>query len=137
MNKHFGRALLVAALTAGGPALQAQTQTPPEPPGSPQDAVVRLERELAELRREYSDRLASIEAQIEALRAATVEPKSEAPPEEPSSPTPVETPPSLAPSGPAASSSKVFNPDIAAIGNFVGAAGKSLYVLIKLYHWLG
>jgi len=125
MNKHFGRALLVAALTAGGPALQAQTQTPPEPPGSPQDAVARLERELAELRREYSDRLASIEAQIEALRAATVEPKSEAPPEEPSSPTPVETPPSLAPSGPAASSSKVFNPDIAAIGNFVGAAGQS------------
>ena len=74
MNKHFGRALLVAALTAGGPVLQAQTQTPPEPPGSPQDAVARLERELAELRREYSDRLASIEARIEALRAATGEP---------------------------------------------------------------
>jgi len=124
MNKHFGRVLLVAALTAG-PALPAQTQTPPEPPGSPQDAVARLERELAELRREYSDRFASIEAQIEALRAATGEPKSQAVPAAASSPPPVETPPSPAPTGLVASSSKVFNPDIAAIGNFVGAAGRS------------
>jgi len=125
MNKHFGRALLVAALTAGGPALQAQTA--PDPSASPQDAVARLERELAELRREYSDRLASIEAQIQALRAAAEKPETPAAPapETPPPASPAETPPSLAPTGLAASSSKVFNPDIAAIGNFVGAAGRS------------
>jgi hypothetical protein len=124
MTKRFGRALLVAALTASGPALRAQTG--PEPAPSPQDAVSHLEHELAELRREYADRLASIEAQIQALRAAAEEPRTPvaAPvPEAPPPPLPVET--SLAPTGPAASSSKVFNPDIAAIGNFVGAAGKS------------
>ena len=114
MNESFGRALLVIALTAGGPGLQAQTV--PDPSSSPQDAVTRLERELAELRREYSDRLAAIEAQIQALRA---------PAETPPPPPQVEAPPPTAPPGPVASSSKFFNPDIAAIGNFVGAAGQS------------
>lgn len=126
MNKRFGRALLVAALTASGPALQAQTV--PEPSPSPPDVVARLERELGELRREYADRLASIEAQIRALRAAAEEPKAPAVasiPEAPPPPPPVETAPSLAPTGPAGLSSKIFNPDIAAVGNFVGAAGKS------------
>jgi hypothetical protein len=126
MNERFGWALLVAALTASGPALQAQTV--PDPSPSPQDAVARLERELAELRRDYADRLASIEAQIQALRAAAEEPKAPAVasiPEAPPPPPPVETPPSLAPTGPAAPSSNIFNPDIAAIGNFVGATGQS------------
>ena len=130
MNRHFGRALLVAALAASGAALQAQTVPAPSP--SPHDAVTRLEHELAELRREYTERLASIEAQIQALRAAAGDqaPTSEAPAaslpvETPPPAPPVEAMPPPAPTGPVASSSKFFNPDIAAIGNFVGAAGQS------------
>jgi hypothetical protein len=130
MHKRFRRALLVALVTTGsGPALQAQTAPDARPPSqSSEDAVARLERELAELRREYADRLAALETQVQALRAAAEEPKVPAAasvPEMPPPPLPVETPPSLAPTGPTASSYKIFNPDISAIGNFVGAAGKS------------
>ncbi len=128
MNKSFGRALLVAGLTASVPVLGAQTV--PDPSPSPRDAVARLERELAEMRREYAERLASIEAQIRALREATEKPETPETPETPvpetsRASTPVESSLPLAPPGPAASSSKFFNPDIAAIGNFVGTAGPS------------
>jgi hypothetical protein len=130
MHKCFRRALLIALVTTGsGPALQAQTAPDARPPSqSSEDAVARLERELAELRREYADRLAALETQVQALRAAAEEPKFPAAasvPEMPPPPLPVETPPSLAPTGLTASSYKIFNPDMAAIGNFVGAAGPS------------
>ena len=77
----------------------------------------RLKAELDALRVEFSNRIAELEARLKAVESAAP-------------PAPVEAPPpALAPAAPAvggpASSSKMFNPDIAAIGDFIGAAGKS------------
>ena len=80
----------------------------------------RLKAELEALRLEFSQRIADLETRLKAVESA---PATPAP-----APPPVEAPPPAPPAqiGLApASSSKMFNPDIAAIGNFVGAAGKS------------
>ena len=82
----------------------------------------RLKAELEALRLEFSNRIAELEARLKAVEGAATTPAA-AP-----SPLPAEAPPPPAASqiGAApAGSSKVFNPDIAAIGDFIGAAGKS------------
>ena len=65
-----------------------------------------------------TDKLAALEERIQALQAATA-----------AAATPVAAPPAPVPPPPtsqaAAGSSKVFNPDIAAIGDFTGAVGKT------------
>lgn len=80
----------------------------------------RLKAELEALRLEFSNRIAELEARLKAVEgaAATAAPAT----------TPVETAPPAPPAqmGAApAGSSKIFNPDVAAIGDFIGAAGKS------------
>jgi hypothetical protein len=81
----------------------------------------RLKAELEALRLEFSNRLADLEARLKAVEGATPLPAPTP------APTPLEaTPVAAAPiSAPPAGSSKMFNPDIAAIGDFIGAAGKS------------
>ena len=123
--------LLVGLSALSAPA-RAQEQ-----PTTPTSEVESLRDELAALRREYAERLAALEARLDSLQVA--------PPAQPASASPAEAPPPEAAAamaapppvpagsagGPAgtpaygAASSKVFNPDIAAIGNFVGAAGTS------------
>jgi hypothetical protein len=82
-----------------------------------QAEVARLRQELAALREQYDARLTALEQKLGTAPAAT--------------PTPVPTPaPEPAPTAPGSSavgpgSSKVFNPDISAIANFVGIAGKN------------
>jgi len=99
--------VLQVALSAPHGAAQAG----PEPATS--DAVARLERELAELRREYTERLTALE---ERIRALSVPAPAASPPAAVAEPAPVPVP---------AGSSKVFNPDIAVIGNFMGSAGRN------------
>jgi len=70
----------------------------------------RLRTELEALRQEFSNRMAELEARLRAVESG--------------SPAAV-TPPTLTSLGAPASSSKMFNPDLAAIGDFIGAAGKS------------
>ena len=77
------------------------------PPAS--DDLSQLKRDLEALRQDYADRVAAIESRIAALEGHATEAAAPAPTAAPS----------------AAAGSKVFNPDMAAIGNFVGAAGKS------------
>ncbi len=84
----------------------------------------RLKAELEALRLEFSNRIAELEARLKAVENAAAATPAPAP----AAPAPVETPPPPPPAqmgGAPASSSKMFNPDIAAIGDFVGAAGKS------------
>ncbi|MFA5907701.1 MAG: hypothetical protein WC815_02890 [Vicinamibacterales bacterium] len=76
-----------------------------------QAEVARLKQELDAIRAQYDARLTALEQRLAAIAATPVE---AAPP-----------PPPAAPSAPAAGSSKVFNPDIAVIGNFLGATGKN------------
>jgi hypothetical protein len=100
-------ALAGSALTVVPPRSAGAAQSPPaaaaaSPAG---DEVAQLRGELEALRQEYGGRMAAIESRIAALEGGRA---TEA------------TPAAAAPAG-----SKVFNPDVAAIGNFVGAAGKS------------
>ncbi len=81
-----------------------------------QAEIERLRTELAAMREQYDARLLALESRLAALAGAAA-PSSEppaAPPQEPPS-TPMVTTPSAG--------AKVFNPDIAVIGNFLGATG--------------
>jgi len=76
--------------------------------------VDRLKQELAALREQYEKRLADIEQRLATLAAA------------PTTPEAPQAPPSTAASNAAAAgSSKVFNPDMSVIANFLGVAGKN------------
>ena len=134
--------LALAATLAGG----AAAQTPPaENPTSGELAaeVARLREELDVLRRDYSERLRGLEERLAAVsqqaqpQAGVAQPEPAAQPQ-PAAPQPAAQPvgppePALPPppapysppaaSGPAPSSSKVFNPDIAVVGDFLGAVG--------------
>jgi len=109
--------LVALLLTTLNPSASiAQTAQPTE--------AGRLKAELDALRLEFSNRIGELEARLTAVESADAA-ASAAP-----LPTPVEAPPpSIAPAPPfigaPASSSKMFNPDIAAIGDFIGVAGKS------------
>ena len=104
-----GALALPAAAAAGGQAQPAATTA------AAGDEVGELRRELETLRQDYASRIAALEARLQSLEAAGATAAAPAP-----APEPV---PSPAP--PAAGASKMFNPDISAIGNFVGVAGPS------------
>jgi hypothetical protein len=113
--RRWSRSVTVFAL-----AVTLAAIVPPRSGGAGQDApttsagdVADLRRELEALRQEYAARMAAIESRIAAL-----EPVPAAEPTAAPAPAP-------APAAAVPSASKVFNPDIAAIGNFVGAAGRS------------
>ena len=123
LSGRAGAAGLVAVAVLSAPPAFAQTAPPastsapagaqaaaPDPQAL-QKEIAALRQELDEVRKTYGDRLAALEAQVAAVAAA---PAAVAPP----SPAP-ETPSAAAP----AQSSKIFNPDIAVIGNVMGAAG--------------
>ncbi len=117
----------------------AAESPPPATPAAGEEAA-QLRRDLETLRREYEARLAAIESRIASLEAGagaaatTPPPAAPAPAAAPAPPTTAAVPPgaaaeggpaSLPVYGGAAAASKVFNPDMAAIGNFVGVAGPS------------
>ena len=125
-------AVLVVVVLASPPAFAqptGQQAPPPAPPpvqsgpvaaADPQallKEIAALRKELEDVRKAYGDRLAALEAQVSA--AAAAQPAAAPPPPEP--PSVPEPPPPAAP----AQSSKVFNPDIAVIGNFLGTAGSN------------
>ena len=111
---------------------------------APRDEVASLRREIEALRQDYERRLADLEARFQTLAGSakapavegpTPEPPPSLPPPPPAAPAPttVEVPAGAAgaggPSGAlpvyGGSGSKVFNPDIAVIGDFLGAAGRN------------
>lgn len=107
--------VLTLAVSAAGATPAAPGQGPP---ARPSEDIGELRRELEGLRAEYASRIEALEARLRSLedQAAAARPAEASPVPEPA-PTP--TPPPVT----AGSSAKFFNPDIAAIGNFVGAAG--------------
>jgi hypothetical protein len=90
--------------------------------------IAQLRRELDELRRQYADRLTALEARLGPAQGAPA-------PGLPAAPAPqtAEVPPGAVGSpggqlpvyGAAAAGSKIFNPDIGMIGNFLGAVGSN------------
>jgi hypothetical protein len=90
-----------------------------------QQEIDQLRQELDALRRQYEDRLATIEARLTAIQTGSPPAASPATtgqvspgPEGAGSPSGA-----LPVYGAAAAGSKIFNPDIAVVGNFLGAAG--------------
>jgi hypothetical protein len=126
----------------------AAAQSPPAGQAQAGDEIASLRRELASLRDEYTSRITAIESRLQALegdRPAPGAPEAAASEQAVQLPAPLagpspapqstaavppgaatgEAPSTLPVYGGGSASSKVFNPDIAAIGNFVGAAGQS------------
>ena len=91
-------AALVCGLLPGG-AGSAQAQSA--------EQAQAIEQQLEQLRQDFGARIAALEAQLAALRTAP--------------PVAVPEPPPVAARG--ASNAKVFNPDMAVVGNFLGASG--------------
>jgi hypothetical protein len=100
---------LGGALALPAAAMAAGQAPPVATTAAAGDDVPELRRELETLRQDYASRIAALEARLQALEGSQAQAAAPLP-----SPTPQAT-----------SSSKFFNPDIAAIGNFVGAAGQS------------
>lgn len=137
----FRAASLSLAVLLISPAVQAAEGLPPA-----REEAARLQAEIAALRAEFAARLEALEARLKTLEAApapaVAASPAPAPGESPAPavaeappPPPVEPAPPL-PSPPAepvpamaaaAQSSKVFNPDIAVIGSFVGTAGQAAF----------
>ncbi len=93
-----------------------------------QQEIQQLKQDLDALKRDYEARLAALEAKLAAVPGAPPAP-APAPATAPA-PAPVNTAPSdqgatLPVYGAATAGSKIFNPDIAVIGDFLGTAGRN------------
>jgi hypothetical protein len=128
--------LVAAAL---GAAIPARAQTPPAADQSSQDQAAALRATIEQMRQQ----LDALQQRIAALEAAAGQKPAQVPPAAPPGqpaqpaqpPAGVEVPAGAAGAGGPAGSlpvygstsalSKIFNPDMAVIGNFVGAAGKN------------
>jgi hypothetical protein len=111
-------ALALAGAVISAPPAAAQAAQ------APADAQA-IRQAIDDLRKEFDARLAALEARLGAAQP----PPPAAPAAEPSPPQPAKAPPATAAAEPATtgatgasvSNAKVFNPDIAVIGNFLGA----------------
>jgi hypothetical protein len=125
-----------AAVVAGAFILAPMPAAAQDTPQALRQEIDQLRRDFEALKQQYGDRLTALESK---LAAAEGRPPAAAPPE---------TPPAAAPAAPTApvppgaegaggpsgalpvygagaASSKIFNPDIAVIGDFLGAAGSN------------
>lgn len=120
--------LFASGLLAGPMVARALAQTEAQ---AVRQEIDQLRRDFETLKQQYGDRLAALEARLTALQGGqpAAAPPGAAPPQQPTA----EVPPGAAgaggPSGvlpvygAATAASKIFNPDIAMIGNFLGAMG--------------
>jgi hypothetical protein len=110
-------------------------QTPSEPQAIRAE-IDRLRQEFDEVRQQYGDRLTMLETRLAALEGAPQPadaPSLQAPPStaEPVAPVPAGAAGAGGPQGSLPvygnvnALSKIFNPDVAVIGNFLGAAGRN------------
>ena len=89
--------------------------------GGLQQEIEQLKKDLDALKQDYEARLAALEAKLAAVPGS---PPAPAPAPAPVNATPVDQGATLPVYG-AATASKVFNPDIAVIGDFLGTAGRN------------
>src|SRR5262245_53429160 len=119
---------LIAMVLVCAPTV-ASAQQNPDSPQALREQIDKLRADFEALQKEYRDRLSALEAALGAVQSPQG-PAAQAP----AAQTP-QTPAALATPGgqetipgvsqPGAGASKVFNPDMAVIGNFVGAAGRN------------
>ena len=141
-------AVLLSVATSS--AQQAGPSAGQSQPATSQATPTQIREELDGLRREFESIRDAYGARLSALEARLAEMEGKAPAAEPVPPLPAATPPAAAPAAPAGEAavpagatgaggpqgslpvyggtsalSKIFNPDIAVIGNFLGAAGRN------------
>ena len=103
-------AFVLVALSAA----KASAQAAPQPPGDAQA----LRAAIDDLKKDFETRLSALETRLAAIEAG--QPAQQAP-----APTPISAPEPVPASAQApAGASKVFNPDMAVIGDFLGTAGR-------------
>ncbi|MGB7220145.1 MAG: hypothetical protein WBD07_15210 [Vicinamibacterales bacterium] len=125
MRAQLVRASLVAAvlLSASAPRASAQDAQ------AIQQQIDQIKRDIDALKQQHDARLAALEAQLAALQAGQGSQPSGA--QAPAAEVPAGAAGAGGPAGSlpvygaATASSKVFNPDIAIIGNFLGASGRN------------
>ena len=110
--------LACATVVAAAIALAPASVFAQESPQALRQEIDQLRKDFEALKQQYGERLAALEAK---LAAADGTPPAAAQP--PAAPAPAEAPPTL---GSAVSNAKVFNPDMAVIGDFLGAGGRNL-----------
>ena len=126
------RAALVVAFSLESAMASAQ-----ETPQALRQAIEQLRRDFEALKQQYGDRLTALEAKLAAAGGAPApagQPPQPAQPGQPAQPS-AQVPPgaegaggptgSLPVYGGAVAGSKIFNPDMAVIGDFLGAAGRN------------
>jgi hypothetical protein len=117
----FMRAIRFACATLAGVAL---AMVPRPAMAQTAEQAQQIRQQIDQLRKEFGDRLSALEAQLTAIQGGTSAGAQPAP-------APVaEAPPIPAPvletgQGAGLANAKVFNPDMAVIGDFLGAAGKN------------
>jgi hypothetical protein len=125
-----------AAVVAGAWLLGPSTASAQETPQALRQEIDQLRRDFEALKQQYGDRLTALETKLAAAEGAapaTPAPAPGAAPGAPAAPQTAQVPAGAAgaggPSGAlpvygaAATGSKIFNPDIAVIGDFLGAMG--------------
>ncbi len=140
-------AAAVAAVMLGAAAPRADAQDPAAQQAI-RDEIDQLKRDFEALKQQYGDRLTALEQKLAAMQSgqppvAATQPSPNVP--QPAVPPPIAPPPAQQPSaqvppgaagaggpagalpvyGAAATGSKVFNPDIAVIGDFLGGVGSN------------
>lgn len=130
----LGAAGAVSAQGAPQPAAPTAAESPEA--GQLREELARLRQEFEVIRDSYGSRLAALEAKLVTATAAAAAPPAAVaeaaspPPPAPSGGT-VEAPSGGGTAGPlpvygnASALSKIFNPDLAVIGNFLGASGRN------------
>src|SRR3954468_9370454 len=132
------RLFACASLIAGACALAPANAFAQESPQALRQEIDQLRKDFEALKQQYGDRLTSLESKLAAAEGppAPAVPPTEAPAAA-AAPTPpaAQVPPgtegacgaagALPTYGSAVSGSKVFNPDMAVIGDFLGAAGRN------------
>ena len=127
---------LIAQVVTAQPAF-AQTDPPAATPQDVREELERLRKEFEAVRDSYGARLTALEAKLAAMEPAQAAPGAPGQPAPPAPGQPGEAPVpagaqggqgpagTLPVYGGAGALSKIFNPDIAVIGNFLGAVGEN------------
>jgi hypothetical protein len=131
-----------AVVAAVALSLGASTASAQDSPQALRQDIDQLRRDFEALKQQYGERLAALEAKLAAAEGQPPPPapaagaaaggQPTAPPAQPTAPVPAGAEGAGGPAGAlpvygaAVAGSKVFNPDIAVIGDFLGAAGRNL-----------
>src|SRR5712691_4731607 len=130
--------LVCASMVAGGLLLRPPTAMAQETPQALRQEIDQLRKDFETVKQQYGDRLSALEAKlaaVEGVAPAAPAGAQPAPGQPPSVPVPVGAQGAGGPSGAlpvygaaggSVASSKIFNPDMAVIGDFLGAAGRNL-----------